>query len=276
MKKDNKKTVKKSAEPKKHAPMSAGQKLLLKATLLFVVFGLILCGLIFFCRYLYFAICIDNPNYLLRNVEIISNGYWDDKDNYLAVKLRLQIKKISIFKVDRNKIRNDVLKITGGKDCEVRRILPDTIRINLIERVPRAQIPRYPRYLVDEDGIILQRQYSMIPAGSLPVIAGIKPSFKLEPNAQTPELVNAMKIIITTLRYYSDIDIIGVNVSNPDFLTFYVRYADGPKRTAIMPNSSEGIDLRLKALRTALIRSHNTRDSISVYNLSFDGKIVCH
>ena len=275
MKKIPKKQNKKSSEPKNKEPMSAGKKLMLKVALLVVILGTVLCALIFVGRYLYSAIYIGNPNYLLRNVEVISNGFWDDKDSFLTSKLGLKLRRVSIFAVDRAKVRRDVLEITGGKECEVRRILPDTIRINLIERVPRAKIPRYPQYLVDEDGIIMYRKFSMLPAAKLPIIAGVRSNFKLIPNKQTPELSNAMKIIITVLRYYSDIDIIGVNVANPEFLTFFVRYADGAKKTAVMPNSAEGIDLRLKALRAALIRSYNAKDSISVYNLSFDGKVVC-
>ena len=84
-----------------------------------------------------------------------------------------------------------------------------------------------------------------------------------------------MQIQLLTLRYYSDIEIVAIDVSDKDFLKLYVRYAKGKLRQAIMPNELSGADLRLKALRTALIRSHNANDNIKIYNLSFDGRVVC-
>ena len=173
------------------------------------------------------------------------------------------------------KINAKSLDLPGVKNCETKRILPDTVQINLIERVPRAKISRHNAYLVDEDGIILMKKYCMTSAQSLPLITGFPPYKKFTVNKSVPELFNTMRIITLTLQYYSDIEIVAVDVRDKDFLKFYVRYNRGRMRQAIMPNSLNGIDIRLKALRTALIRSHAENDKVNIYNLSFDGRVVC-
>lgn len=275
MKKNTKKNIKKVENPKKNEPMSPEKKLILKLALIFVIFGTVLCTLIFGAIYLYKAVCSENSNYILRNIEVISNGYWSKKDKIAGNFLKLKIGKDNIFKLDLKAIKNKTMLLPGVKYCEVRRILPDTLQLEIIERVPRAKIAHHNSYLIDEEGIVLLKKYCMTSAGNLPLITGVSRKKKFTVNKQVPEFANAMQILLMCLRYYSDIEIIAVDVSDSEFLKFYIRYAGGRMRQAIMPNSTNGADLRLKALRTALIRSHVLNDSINIYNLSFEGRIVC-
>lgn len=275
MKKSDKKIEKKPKTPKVSEPMSPQQKLALKIALVFVILGALLCAVIFGAIYLYQAVCTGNSNYILRNVEVNSNGYWDGRDSLVAAFLRLKLKKDNIFKLDTDKLRLQALRIPGVKQCDIRRILPDTLQLNMIERVPRAKIAGQPAYLVDEQGIILFKKYCMATSRDLVLLTGVSRNRKFEVNQQAKEFFNAMQILLLTLRYYSDIEIIAIDVSDNDFLSMYVRYAKGKLRQAVMPNDLSGADLRLKALRTALIRSHNNNDNVKVYNLSFDGRVVC-
>ena len=275
MKKSDKKIEKKPKNKASSQPMSDENKMLLKIVLLFLIFGSILCTLIFGSIYVYKAVCTENSNYLLRNVRVASNGFWNGRDKIITRHLKLKTGRDNIFQLDLKKIQENALKLPGVKDCEISRILPDMLQIHLIERMPRARISRYNSYLVDEDGIILMKRYCLIDSQTLPIITGFTPSTTLQSNKAVPELFNAMQIITMTLRYYSDIEILAVDVKDKDFLRFYVRYNRGKLRQAIMPNSLNGIDIRLKALRTALIRSHAAEDKTSVYNLSFDGRVIC-
>ncbi len=275
MKKSAKKIEKKPKIPKVKEPMSPEKKLAMKVVLVFAVLGMLLCAVIFGAIYLYKAVCTENSNYLLRHVEVDSSGYWDGRDELVAAFLRLKINKDNIFKLDLEQIKKQALRIPGVKECEVRRLLPDTLQFNFIERVPRARISGHPSYLVDEHGIILFRKYCMQHSQNLVMLTGINPKRKFSVNTQAEDLVNAMQISLLALRYHSDIEIVAMDVSNKDFLKLYVRYAKGKLRQAIMPNDLNGADLRLKALRTALIRSHNANDGVKLYNLSFDGRVIC-
>jgi cell division septal protein FtsQ len=275
MKKSDKKISKKPKNKAPSKPMSEEQNTLLKIVMLFLILGTLLCTLVFGSIYIYRAVCTENSNYILRNVSVISNGYWNSKNKVISNFLKLKIGKDNIFKLDLKKINAKSLDLPGVKNCETKRILPDTVQINLIERVPRAKISRHNAYLVDEDGIILMKKYCMTSAQSLPLITGFPPYKKFTVNKSVPELFNTMRIITLTLQYYSDIEIVAVDVRDKDFLKFYVRYNRGRMRQAIMPNSLNGIDIRLKALRTALIRSHAENDKVNIYNLSFDGRVVC-
>ena len=275
MKKSVKKNDKKPKNKAPSQPMSEESKMIWKIVLLFLIFGSVLCALFFGSMYIYKAVCTENSNYLLRNIVIVSNGYWDNRNKVVGGFLKLKIGKDNIFRIKTEEIRKKALTIPGVKECEIKRILPDTIQLNLVERVPRARISRHNAYFVDEDGTVLMKKYSMVSAQPLPLITGVAANRKFSVNSKAPDFYNAMQIITMTLRYYSDIEILAVDVRDRDFLKFYVRYNKGSMRQAIMPNSLNGIDIRLKALRTALIRSHAENDTVSVYNLSFDGRVVC-
>ena len=255
--------------------MSPEKKLILKIALIFVIFGVVLCGLIFGAIYLYKAICTENSNYVLRNVEVVSNGFWNKRDRDVSRFLKLKLSGDNIFNLDLKMLKNKSLLLPGVKYCEVRRILPDTLQLDFVERIPRARIAYHSAYLVDEEGIILLKKYCMTVPQNLPVITGVSRREKFSVNKQVPEFANAMQMLLRVLRYYSDIEVVAVDVSDREFLKFYVRYARGRMRQAIMPNSMDGADLRLKALRTALIRSHVLNDSVNIYNLSFEGRVVC-
>lgn len=275
MKKTDKKTAKNTKQPDKKEPMSEKNKIILKAAVLFFILAAVVGALITGSVYLVKAVCYENSNYILRNVNVASNGYWHNRNNIVGKYAGLNIRKDNIFRIDLNKIKEKVMKIDNVQHCDVRRILPDTIQINIIERVPRARISRQPDYLLDETGTVLSRKYSMLPTHSLPLLTGLHLKEKLKLNNTVPELYNVMQIIVRTLRYYSDIEIVAADVSNKDFIKLYVRYAKGRLRQAIMPNTLQGVDIRMKALRTALIQSHAAQDSIKIYNLSFDGRVVC-
>ena len=281
MKKRDKKSVSKNNSPKTKEPMSPQKKLALKIALLFVIFGMILCCLIFGAIYFYKAICTENSNYTLRNIRVISNGYWNNKSRLIGLHLNLIPRKSAdsrpnpenIFSIDIDKLRSKALELPGVKNCEVRRILPDSIEFNIVERFPRAVLSDSPNFLLDEDGVVLNKKYCSLNA-ALPLVIGLKKR-QLKENQKLEECFNAMQIIVLTLRSYSDIEISAVDVSKKDSLTFYVRYNKGRSYRAIMPNSLDGIDTRLKALRTALIRTHNSKENVNVFNLTFDGRVIC-
>jgi len=63
--------------------------------------------------------------------------------------------QLNIFEADLSHIRNTILKESWIKDVTVRRILPDTISVEVQERTPVARVRLADgEYLVDEDGFV--------------------------------------------------------------------------------------------------------------------------
>lgn len=277
MKKSDKKTEKKAKESKKTSePMSVKQQLMIKIVLLFIIFGALVFCVIFGGHYLYSAICTRNSNYIVRNFQLRSTGYWNNRGKEVAELLKIKLNEDNIFRLDTKKIQQEALKINGVKSCIVKTRLPDTLELEMIERIPRARFLSHPDYLIDEEGVVLLKRYSPVPVENMPLVLDFDDRSKLVVNNKINELANAMQILYIRITRYSDIEIHSFCKGEDGQLIFMVRYkGQSAYSTAIMPDSLEGIDIRMKALRTALIRSIQQQDHYSVYNLSFDGRVVC-
>lgn len=67
-----------------------------------------------------------------------------------------QVSRSGVFNADLSQIKSDVEELTSVKTAAVSRVLPDTIRVNLVERLPRAVVSLDSGdYWADEDGVLL-------------------------------------------------------------------------------------------------------------------------
>lgn len=67
-----------------------------------------------------------------------------------------QVSRSGVFNVDLAQIKSDVEELTSVKTAAVSRVLPDGIRVNLVERVPRAVVSLDAgNFWADEDGVLL-------------------------------------------------------------------------------------------------------------------------
>ena len=214
-----------------------------------------------------------NPRLTFRELQVSSSGYWHKKDDQLLRILKLK-RNVNIFELDLKKIRRQLRNIPSVEDAQVFRVLPDTLRVDITERTPRALI-NYPasRWVIDENGVVMERRFSMAAKINLPQITGI-PHGKLSGGDRLPETKHALELISTILRNFPDMEMQLVSISNPEQLDFYIRYRNRRTYRVIMPIKNRGLDFMLNALQSAIIHAYRFRDERTTYNLSFDGQVV--
>ena len=89
--------------------------------------------------------------------------------------LKLTLNEDNLFTIDIADIRKKIEKISYVKSASVYRVLPDTIKIDIIQRVPIAYLFKFgAKWVVDEDSIVMNRKYCMELKYPLPVIKGLK------------------------------------------------------------------------------------------------------
>lgn len=80
----------------------------------------------------------------------------------------------NIFKIDENRIKQNLLLHPLVKDVKISREFPDTIIITMVERKPLLLIPSEQGFLeLDETGIYLKK-VSTISDVALPIVTGVK------------------------------------------------------------------------------------------------------
>ena len=225
-----------------------------------------------FC-WLHLLMFKHNPRLVFRELHISSSGYWNQRDAEIINILRLK-KNSSIFDFDLKKLRRQLRSIPSVEDAKVQRVLPDTLVVEVTERMPRAII-NYPRsrWVVDENGVVMERNRSMAKSINLPTLTGV-PHAKLSGGDRLPDLKPALDVINAVVRGFSDMEILMISVSDPEQLDFYIRYRNGKTYRVLMPSKNRGVEYMLNALQSAIIQAYQRGEERTTVNLSFDGLAV--
>ena len=102
-----------------------------------------------------------NPRLQFNNLEVDSTGFWQKNGELLQKRIGLN-PGTNIFEISPSEIRNRLEKdVPGIEKAEVRIVLPDTVKVKLIERIPRASLYSVNSpFVVDKDGIPIKRAES--------------------------------------------------------------------------------------------------------------------
>ena len=141
----------------------------------------------------------ENPRFVFRHVEINSTGEWDGKTDQLLQELKLQKGVSNLFALTQEEIRKRLEKLPGIEKAEVRFILPDTLKLKLWERIPRAvYVAGSNKIAVEEDGNFRIISPEALKNRQLPVLKNMNYAELRKP---------AMDLIMSALHDYPDITV---------------------------------------------------------------------
>ena len=103
-----------------------------------------------------------------------------------------------LYKVDLTAIQRNVMSHHYIKDAVVERNLPNSIHIQVVERVPIAMLNRPETMYLDENGIVLPRSISHR-LFDLPIISGISASepLVLGSTIKQPDVIETLQLLAT-------------------------------------------------------------------------------
>ena len=215
-----------------------------------------------------------NQRLALREVRVTSSGYWNNRNRELAAISRLKM-GTNLFDINLKKLREQIKTIPSIEDVRITRILPDTLAIDVSERLPRALL-NYPnsRWVIDENAVVMARRQSMaVELKQLPVITGV-PQSGIAGGRIMAELKPALELIVSILGDFPNMRVLLVSVSTPEYLDFYIRYCNGKTYRVIMPVKNSGTAFMLGQLESAIIQASQQGEERTTYNLTFDGQVV--
>ena len=252
---------------------SDSEKLLRALIVLFILMG-VAAALVFGMVGLRRVLFTSNPRFELREIVVLSEGYWQERSAQLASRLGVHLGD-NLFALDPGALRRQLAAIPNVEHCEVTRILPDTLRLRVVERIPRAVLvsPR-GQWVVDEECVVIPRAESMLADRQLPVILGISDR-NLEGGMRIEKLRPALDIIMQVARNFRDIEIRAVHMQEQDKVNLFLRFRSQKMCQALIPvGSDRNIGLLLTALQSAIIHAERRGDRRGVFDLSFDGNVI--
>lgn len=158
-------------------------------------------------------------------------------------------------------------ELSAVKSVRISRVLPDTLRIKVTERVPVARLRRrgYNMY-VDPDGYVLGEQYRV---DGLPCIEGYR-ARKLAPGDQIsdPRVLEALALLaLCEEPRFDGLRIVRFYVARRDYLLFYLQ--DGCKVEFQAADTPER-ERKLKDLALTLVSPEHEGKKLAWINMRVD------
>ena len=204
-----------------------------------------------------------NPRLEFRNLEIDSTGYWQKQHKKLLERIGLDY-GANMFTINPAQLRKKLERIPSIEHAEVRFVLPDTLKIKITERIPRAALQvANSAIVVDQHGIMMKRSESSAGYQKLPVIKNLRNQKQLQP---------ALKLIMCALSNYPDIAIQELSLANPDELLVTLYYREQKHCIVRFPASAnEDYNYLLSVLQTTILSGGN---NWKIYDLRYRGSVV--
>ena len=170
----------------------------------------------------------DNETYTIRNIRTTSDA--ERVPPALILEWARESEEAppvsvgdNLFAVDIGAVREQILAQYVVRDATVQRILPDTLMIEVSERVPIARLgPRSNPYTfdVDREGFLLGRSSSS--SAQLPRIVGIDPHVARKDGKVSTDMarhaLRALDLIDRTPGLARLVDVESIGIGHPDYL----------------------------------------------------------
>ncbi len=139
----------------------------------------------------------SNRHFTLRRVVVKSGGWWKSRDGEVCSLLGLARGESNLFGTDLYAARRKIEDEPAVASASVYKILPDTLVVEITERVPKAYVFFYGNKLVvDEDSVVMHTDSCVSFSRDLPVITGFKTEeVDLLPGNVLPQVVPALDFL---------------------------------------------------------------------------------
>lgn len=214
-----------------------------------------------------------NHHLTLKKITVSSTGWWNGRAG--RVKDVLGVKDhTNLFQLDLKKLRDSLEDQPSIRQATVSRILPDTLAVQIVERIPRAILfDNKSKWVIDESGIVMDRDSCVAIEKSLPVIMGIDRRLKIEPGLEMPELLPCLNLIMLTNTEFTEFRIAAVSVRRQDELTFIAFYQNEEQSYKVFMPAKNLREMLLR-LRSTIAKAARTGDYRRSVNLNFKGQAV--
>ena len=215
-----------------------------------------------------------NSHFTIRHVDVRSSGWWNGKDNEMEKFVGVKAGQTNLFSIDLQRVCDSLRTQPSIDSVTASRLLPDTLLINIVERIPRAFLYNSnSTLLVDSSGNVMDSRTCVNLRRNLPVITGFKSDKRPLPGDEMPQLKQSLELLMLVVKKYPDIKILKITLGTPKELqmSFMSPTSDIPLN-AIFPRAK--FDEKLMVLRETLKQRKISNNPATTIDLRFEGQVV--
>lgn len=166
-----------------------------------------------------------NPHFTIQHVTVSNSTFWRSRVDDLMTLLDIKIGQTNLFQFELADIVRKLQKEPGIERAYAARVLPDTLKLEISERIPRAYIRSSSSgWVVDSNSILMEAVRTAPAKGALPVITGLRLKKPVPAGSPIPEISEAMKVIMEAITKYPDIKINTINLGIPEEMHIYFNH----------------------------------------------------
>ena len=202
-----------------------------------VVMAMICLGFWFTTRALFSA----NDHFILRRVIVKSGGWWKSREREVSEILELSEGKTNLFSLDLQAARLKLEAKPSIAKVAIYKILPDTLAVEITERIPRAFLHgKGNEIVVDSEAVVMTISSCVNVSGDLPVITGFRasPDQLLQGNI-LEQVKPALKLLDSIKDECSRVAVLRISLNNEkEFNTSIIDLKTGRKYQVLFPRKN--------------------------------------
>ena len=236
---------------------------------------MILALAVLFLWYTYRSLFNNNDHFILKRVVVRSGGWWNGRSEEVESILGLKEGESNAFAIDLKKVKEKLEKQPSIQKVSVERILPDTLKITIMERSPVAFLYRRGgKKVVDENGTVMLTKTCISVDRGMPVLTGFKSQKNdLSPGNQLPQVIPALHFIDEVHKTLPEMMILRISMNNPDYYNNDV-YLPRYRKRYTLYIAKKGINAKLFALKILLKDIIRTKPKATVIDMRYQGQTV--
>lgn len=216
-----------------------------------------------------------NPRFTLTRLEVKTNpaGFWAGKEEKIARILGIKTGKDNLFSLNMGNLAKRLSARSGIAEAGVRRVLPDTLQIDIRERIPRALLnSERSAYVIDEECTLMTKLECMDITGSLPVILGVAGLENFQPGTPIRKLEEVMDYLNLARTTWGNIRFEKIILKQDHFICA-VKYRNtfGPYRVTLPRKKAK---VKMQELATALERIVLTRSTKRDIDMRYERRAI--
>ena len=216
-----------------------------------------------------------NDNLIVRRVVVRSGGWWKNHPRDVMRILNVTTGETHLFKSTLPELRSKLEAQPSIESVGISRIIPDTLVIDINERIPQAFLHwKNNSKVVDGNGVVMSTASCVSVGGDLPVVTGFRSKKEdLIPGNRLPQVMPAMDLIEAAARIVPDMRFLRVSLNNPDYFKTEIR-VDRSRKNYEFYLSKKGYEVKLHALSNLLARISRSHPKAKTIDMRYKGQAV--
>ena len=213
-----------------------------------------------------------NKHFTIRKILVKSGGWWKGRVDKVSEILKIKKGETNLFSIDYSEARDTLIEEPSIEDVSIYKLLPDTLVVEIVERIPRAFLKlKHSNYVVDSNAIIMPSNTCVNLDEDLPVINDFKTK-KLEPGRQLEEVSGALNLIKEMNKRLKRIQLIRISLKKKKIFNTIIYDKKAKKAYNVLlardkvPDSFEDLVKLLDDIKNGV-----SKKNARIINLSYNG-----